>query len=49
VCSAVHTASGRVVPPVQRHAQYVVSCSYPDLVPSAPTSYAPEDALYYHD
>ena len=34
---------------VARHPKYVVSCSYPDLVPSGPTSYAPEDALYYHE
>jgi exo-beta-1,3-glucanase (GH17 family) len=30
-----------------RHPKFVISCSYPDLVPSGPTEYKPDDAVYY--
>jgi hypothetical protein len=32
-----------------RHPKYVVSCSYPDMIPSGPVEYKAEDAVYYHE
>ena len=32
---------------VDRHPKFAVSCSYPELVPSGPTEYAPTDAIFF--